>query len=148
MKTYANILVPVGALLAGLLTLNAEENRIIGGPKGGKLLEKTDPQAEFFLEEDHTVTITFYDSSLKPVPAAKQSVTVIAEAKSGKATVEFERKGNVLTSKSKLPDGDGYNVVVQFRQTPDAKPQNFRIRLDTHICGGCKRAEYACTCGH
>ena len=43
---------------------------------------------------------------------------------------------------------DGYNLVVQFKQTADAKPQNFRFKLDLHTCGGCKRAEYACTCGH
>jgi len=54
----------------------------------------------------------------------------------------------VLVSKTKLPDGDGYNVVVQFKQAAAAKPQNFRFKLETHTCGGCKRAEYACTCDH
>jgi hypothetical protein len=52
----------------------------------------------------------------------------------------------VLVSKTKLPEGDGYNLVVQFRPSADAKPQNLRFKLDTHICGGCKRAEYACNC--
>jgi hypothetical protein len=28
----------------------------------------------------------------------------------------------------------------------DAKPKNFRFKLDTSICAGCKLAEYACTC--
>ena len=148
MKSYKRIFTPACALLAGLLTLHAAEKQIVAGPKGGKLLEKTDPRAEFFLEKDHTVTIAFYDAALKPVPVSTQTATVIAEAKSGKTTVEFEKKGDVLVSKSKLPEGDGYTVVVQFKQTSDAKPQNFRIRLDTHICGGCKLAEYACTCGH
>jgi hypothetical protein len=60
--------------------------------------------------------------------------------------VEFEKKGDVLVSKTKLPEGDGYNVVVQFKLTADAKPQNFRFKLETHTCGGCKRAEYSCTC--
>jgi len=73
---------------------------------------------------------------------------VIADAKSGKATVEFEKKGDVLVSKTKLPEGDGYNLVVQLKQTTDAKPQNFRFKLETHLCGECKRAEYACICGH
>jgi hypothetical protein len=41
----------------------------LGGPKGGRLLDKTEPKAEFFLEKDHTVTITFYDAALKPVSA-------------------------------------------------------------------------------
>jgi len=134
------------ALCAGLLTLDAAEKKHLGGPKGGRLLEKTDPKAELYLEKDHTATITVYDATLKPVPVSTQSVTVIADAKGGKATVEFEKKGDVLVSKTQLPEGDGYNVVVQFKQTASAKPQNFRFKLDTHICGGCKRAEYSCIC--
>ena len=62
------------------------------------------------------------------------------------ATIEFEKKGDSLVSKTKLPDGDGYNLVVQFKQTAEAKPQNFRIKYDLHVCGGCKLSEYACTC--
>ena len=135
----------LGALLGS--TLNAAE-KIAGGPKGGRLLEKTEPKAEFFVEKDHTITIAFYDAALKPIQVTGQSVTVVAEAKSGKQTIEFEKKGDVLVSKTKLPEGDGYNLIVQFRQTADATPQNFRFKLDTHICGECKRAEYACTCGH
>ena len=120
----------------------------MGGPKGGRLLEKTEPRAEFFVEKDKSVTVTFYNAGLKPVAAAAQSVTVIAETKTDKATLEFEKKGDVLVSKTKLPEGDGYNLVVQFKQSAAARPQNFRFSLDTHTCGGCQRAEYACTCGH
>jgi hypothetical protein len=36
--------------------------------------------------------------------------------------------------------------VVQLKQSGDAKPQNFRFKLDTSVCGGCKLPEYACTC--
>ena len=74
--------------------------------------------------------------------------TAIAHAKSGKSTLQFEKKGDSLVSKTKLPDGDGYNIVVQFRQTAEARPLNLRFKLDMHICGGCKRAEYGCTCDH
>jgi len=126
--------------------LTAADKKHLAGPKGGRLLEKTEPKAEFYLEKDHSVTITFYDAELKPVPVTVQSVTVIADAKGGKATVEFEKKGDALVSKTKLPEGDGYNVVVQFKQTADAKPQNFRFKLETHACATCKRAEYACIC--
>jgi hypothetical protein len=146
MKNSIKLLALIGALGAGLLSLNAADNKDLAGPKGGRLLEKTEPKAEFFLEKDHAVTITFYDAALKPVPAGSHVVTVIADSKSGKTAVEFEKKGDVLVSKTKLPEGDGYNVVVQLKQTADAKPQNFRFKLDQHICGGCKRVEYACTC--
>ena len=65
-----------------------------------------------------------------------------------KATLTFEKKGDVLVSKTKLPAGEGYNLVVHFKQTVTAKPQNFRLKLDLATCGECKRPEYACTCGH
>lgn len=146
MKT--NLILLAGVLCAGLLTAGAAEKKIEGGPKGGRILAATTPKAEFFVEKNRTVTIAFYDAMLKPVSASAQAVTVIADAKSGKTTLEFEKKGDVLASKSKLPEGDGYNVVVQFKQSADAKPQNFRFRLDLHNCGGCQRQEYACTCGH
>ena len=117
-------------------------------PKGGRLLDKTEPHAEFVVEKDRTLTINFYSDEMKPVAATTQSVTVIADAKSGKATLQFEKKGDVLVSKTKLPEGEGYNVVVQFKQTAEAKPVNLRFKLDMAICGECKRAEYACVCDH
>src|SRR4249920_3384377 len=100
MKTSAKILLLAGVLCAGILSLPAAAQKKIGGPKGGRLLEKTEPRAEFFLEKDQTVTITFYDAALKAVPAGSQAVTVIAEVKDTKSTVEFEKKGDVLVSKT------------------------------------------------
>jgi hypothetical protein len=148
MKTSIKLLTLAGLLCAGILTLNADDKKDLVSPKGGRLLEKTEPKAEFLMENDRTVTITFYDATLKPVAVTTQSVTIIADAKGGKQTIEFEKKGEVLVSKTKLPEGDGYGLVVQLKQTADAKPQNFRFKLDTHTCGECKRAEYACSCGH
>lgn len=145
MKT--SLLTLTGVLCAGLITTLAAD-KIEGGPKGGRILEKTSPKAEFFVEQDKTISITFYDAAMKPVPAADQSVTVIADAKTGKEKMEFEKKGNALVSKTKLPAGDGYNLVVQFKEKADAKPQNFRFKLDLGTCGECKRAEYGCICGH
>jgi hypothetical protein len=128
------------------LALNAADKKRIGGPKGGRLMEGTEPKAEFVVEKDHTVTIAFYDSALKPIAATEQNVTVIADASGNKTKIEFEKKGDVLVSKTRLPSGGDYNVVVQFKQKADAKPQNFRFKLDLATCGGCKRAEYACIC--
>jgi hypothetical protein len=144
MKINVQTLVLTSLLCAAALT--AADKSHLGGPKGGRLLEKTEPKAEFFLEKDHTATITFYDAALKPLPAAQQMVTVIAETKGGKQQIQFEKKGDILVSKSKLPEGDGYNLVVQFKQDPAAKPQNHRFKLETHTCATCKRSEYACIC--
>jgi len=76
---------------------------------------------------------------------SEQSAT--AEAPSGKTKLEFAKKGDLFVSTTKLPEGEGYQVVVQAKSTPDAKTKNFRIKLQLHICGGpCGNPEYACTC--
>jgi len=148
MKTNIWLLTVAAALCAGLTAHADDKHQHLAPPKGGRPLEKTNPLAEFVVEKDRSVTINFYDAAMKPVAASTQSVTVIADAKDGKAKMEFEKKGEALVSKTKLPEGDGYNVVVQLRQTADAKPSNYRFKLDMHTCGECKRAEYACTCHH
>ena len=151
MKINLRLLTLAAALCVGLLTANAadkHEHKHLATPKGGRLLDKTKPHAEFVVEKDRSVTINFYNDEMKPIAATTQNVTVVAEAKDGKAKLEFEKKGDSLVSKTKLPAGEGYNVVVQFKQTADAKSVNLRFKLDMHTCGECKRAEYACTCGH
>jgi hypothetical protein len=146
MKTKMRNILIAAVLFACICTGGAADKMHLSGPKGGRLLEKTEPKAEFFLEKDHTATITFYDAALKPVSAVDQAVTIIVDTKAGKQKVEFEKKGDVLVSKGKLPEGDGYDLVVQLREKADAKPQNFRFKLETHECATCKRAEYACVC--
>ncbi len=151
MKTNLRLLTLAAALCVGLLTASAadkHEHKHLATPKGGRLLDKTEPHAEFVVEKDRSVTINFYTDDMKPVAVTSQNVTVVAEAKDGKAKLEFEKKGDSLVSKTKLPEGEGYNVVVQFRQTADAKPLNLRFALDLHICAECKRAEYGCICEH
>lgn len=148
MTTKSCILVMVGVLYAGLFPLNAADKKMEAGPRGGRLLEKTTPRAEFLVEKDRTISIAFYNDKLQPLPADSQVATVIAEAKSGKARIELNRKDGRLVSQTPLPEGDGYTVVVMLKTREDAKPQNLRFKLDLHECGGCKRQEYACTCVH
>ena len=152
MKTNLRILTLAVALCASLalpaIAQDKHDHAHKAPPKGGRLLDKTEPHAEFVVETNRTVTINFYNHDMKAVAVTTQSVTVIADAKSGKATLEFEKKGDALVSKTKLPEGDGYNIVVQFKQTADARPLNLRFKLDLTTCGECKRAEYACFCGH
>ncbi len=133
-------LIITSLLLAG--NVNAAE-KPIPGPKGGKLL---DAQTEFFVVGDRKVVIAFYGEDMKPVAAGAQTAVVWADAKTGSVKLEMEKDGDVLVSKTSLPEGDGYNVMVQLKSAADGKPQNFRVAYDESICGTCKRAEYACIC--
>jgi len=116
------------------------------GPRKGRILEMDKQNAEFFVEKDRTISIAFYDAAGKQQPAADQVVTATAEAPGAKTKLEFEKKGDLLVSKAPLPAGEGYQVVVQAKSGAEAKPKNFRIKLELHTCKGCSNAEYACTC--
>lgn len=146
MKTRLQPLIFAAVLCFGTLALCGANKSVLGGPKGGRLLENIEPKAEFFMEKDRTVSFTFYDAAMKPIPAESQAITVIAEMHEGKVTLAFEKRGDLLVSEGKLPEGDGYNLVVQFKPAPETRPRNFRFKLETHTCGECQRAEYACTC--
>ena len=129
------------------LTLTAAE-KPAAGPKGGRLLESAPLKAEFFVTKERKVEITFYDAALKPVAPDAQVVAVTAEPAAGRTALELEKTATGFVSKTALPAGEPYRVVVQVRATPDAKPQNFRLDLNLALCGECQRAEYACTCDH
>jgi uncharacterized membrane protein len=122
------------------------DKHVKAGPRKGLVMEMTGKNAEFFVEKDRTVSIAIYDASMKQQAPSDELFTATAEAPSGKTKLEFEKKGKLLVSKTPLPAGEGYQVVVQARPSADAKPKNFRIKLETHICKGCSNPEYACTC--
>ena len=142
MKTLLNLLI-----IAALATTSAfADAKVKAGPRKGLLLDLGGKQAEFFVEKDRTISIAVYDAALKAQPASTEVITATAEAPSGKTKIEFEKKGDILVSKTKLPEGEGYQVVLQAKSTPEAKTKNFRIKLQLYICKGCGKAEYACTC--
>lgn len=142
MKT--KLLILVAGLFASAVSLQAE--KVVAGPKGGRLLESEPVRAEFFVRADRHVEVAFYDAALKPVAPAAQVVAVTAEPKEGRVKLELTKGETGFVSAAPLPAGEPYRVVVQLRATPEAKPQNFRIDVNLGHCGGCSRAEYACTC--
>lgn len=143
MKTTRSIATTFLALAVSTVALCAKP---IPGPKGGRILTTEAPHAEFFVEQDRKVVVSFYDQALQPVALSGRTVSATAEAKSGKKTLEFVDQNGALVSKTALPEGDNYTVVVQIRDTANARPKNYRVLFHDEICGECQRAEYACTC--
>lgn len=119
------------------------------GPKGGRMLPALPLQVEFHVMPDLRAEIIFYDLDLKPAAPGAATVTLIAEPAGGRSTIELEPTDTGFVSKTALPEGAPYRVVVQVRESAGARPQNFRVDLNLRECGECERAEYACTCeGH
>ena len=142
MKTLLNIL-----LIAALATTSAfADAKVKAGPRKGLLLELGGKSAEFFVEKDRTISIAVYDAAMKAQPATTEIITATAEVPSGKTKIAFEVKDGKLISTTKLPEGEGYQIVLQAKATPEAKPKNFRIKLQLHTCEKCGNPEYACIC--
>ena len=144
-------------LMAPVNQLRAEEkkpeagekpssSKVEAGPRKGRILAVGEPKAEFFVEADKTISIKFYDKENKVIAPAAQVVTATVDLKGTKTKVEFEKKGDALVSKTKVADIDGAPIVVQVKTTAEAKPQNFRFKVQLHTCKGCTNPEYACTC--
>lgn len=143
MKNIRKLIFTATALLATAVAFAAKP---IPGPKGGKIVTTQAPHVEFFVAPDRSVIVSFYDKDLKPVATGSQVVSAVAEAKTGRANLAFAAKDGALVSTSPLPEGDGYRVVLQVRDTAQARPTNYRIEYHDEVCGECKRAEYACVC--
>lgn len=141
-STLALLILASGAYAAE----EANHDKVIPGPKGGRILEVEGGHAEFFVQPDKKVSITFYDKDMKVASAGEQVVAAIAEAPAGKVKLEFEESGDSLVSTAPIPEGDGYRIVLQIKANAGAKPQNLRIEYHTEVCGKCNRAEYACIC--
>jgi len=147
MKTILSSTLAVIILTSGAFAAEGHDHdKVIPGPKGGRIAEVESGHVEFFVQPDKKVSVTFYDKDLKVQSAGEQVVTAIAEAPAGKTKLDFEKSGDSLVSTQVLPEGDGYRIVLQIKANPDAKPQNIRVEYHTEVCGKCNRAEYACIC--
>ncbi|RYG66249.1 hypothetical protein EON80_15820 [bacterium] len=144
MKNIARLI--TAALFIGLTGSALADATVKAGPRKGRILVVEPHQAEFFIEKDRTISIAFYDAAMKAQPVGVQVVTANAEAPSGKTKLEFEKKGDHLVSKTPLPEGEHYTIVLQVKAAADAKSKNFRIPLDLSVCKECSNPEYACTC--
>lgn len=147
MKFISSIAIAL-TLMVGINPTHAkhQDHKAAAGPKGGTVVEIEPLQAEFFVNAERKVEVTFYDKKMKLVPPGGQVVNVVAETTLAKTKLALAKKGDSFISNSALPEGDGYTVVLQIKTAPDAKVKNFRILYQVEICEKCKRAEYACTC--
>lgn len=146
MKTLLHSTLALILMTLGAYAEEGHGHKVIPGPKGGRVIEVEGGHAEFFVQPDKKVSVTFYDQEMKPRSIGEQVVGAVAEAPSGRTKLEFEESGDVLVTTTALPEGDGYRIVLQVKSTSAAKPQNFRIDYHTEVCGKCNRAEYACVC--
>ena len=151
MKTKANhhlLRILLTTLGLSLLPTYAHAERAVG-PRGGLLLAVEPHAVEFFVTADGHAELTFPAADGVETGAGTAEITLIAEPGTGRTTVALEPIPHGFRSTAPLPGPTPYRVVVQVRSAPGSAPRNSRLDLNLATCGGCQRAEYACTCeGH
>ena len=138
MKILLLSLFSIGALIA------AEPAKPAADVQPGRRLEAPGLRAQFVIQSDRKATVTFADAAGKPVPKGDRTVVVKVDGKD----VVLEPQPNGFITKDPLQAKEPAPIVVQIRASADAKTTNFRLTLNTSLCGECKRQEYGCTCAH
>ena len=138
MKTLLLSLFSIGVLVA------ADPAKSVADVQPGRRLEAPGLRAQFVIQSDRKATVTFADAAGKPVPKGDRTVVVKVDGKD----VILEPQPNGFITKDPLQAKEPAPIVVQIRASAVAKPTNFRLTLNTALCGECKRQEYGCTCAH
>lgn len=122
----------------------AEPAKPAAAAQPGRRLEAPGIRADFLIRPDRKATVTIVDTAGKPVLRGEHTVILKVDGKD----VALEPEPNGFITKEPLTAKEPAPIIVQLRATADAKPANFRLTLDTSLCGECKRPEYGCTCVH
>ena len=138
MKILLLSLFSIGALVA------AEPAKPAADVQPGRRLEAPGLRAQFVIQSDRKASVSFVDEAGKPVARGERTVIVKVDGKD----IALEPQPNGFITKDPLQAKEPAPIVVQIRTSAVAKPTNFRLTLNTSLCGECKRQEYGCTCAH
>lgn len=138
MKILILSLFSIGVLVA------AEPAKSVADVQPGRRLEAPGLRAQFVIQPDRKASVSFVDEAGKPVTRGERTVIVKVDGKD----IALEPQPNGFITKDPLQAKEPAPIVVQIRASAVAKPTNFRLTLNTSLCGECKRQEYGCTCAH
>ncbi len=115
------------------------------GPNGGRILEfsKDETMHGEVTVKDGKFQIALLDKAMKPVKLAAQTLTA-SGGPSGKAEkLAVEKSGDsfvVPTVKA------GEWLILQYKDSANAKAVTARLQYDTAMCEKCKAEEWICKC--
>jgi hypothetical protein len=116
------------------------------GPDGGRILDfsKDETMHGEILVKDGKFHINLLDQDMKPVKVDKQSLTATGgtREKPVKLAVEKSETGFNLP----LVEEDQW-LILQYKETSDAKAVTARLHYETKTCEECSKPEWLCECG-
>ncbi len=138
-------------LITALLALVATATAAFGhsavpiGPNGGRLVplgEGNSLNAEIVLKDGKFVIGLYDEKTKKEIPVTKETLALTHKEKKAKLSPEL-KDGKWTVAK---PEGDDFWLIMQFKETAEAKAKNARLHYDAGICSGCKKGEWLCSC--
>jgi hypothetical protein len=115
------------------------------GPNGGRILEfsKNESMHGEVTVKEGKFHVAVLDKDMKPVKMEKQSLTATSgtREKPEKLAVEKDATGFIVPLVK-----EKQWLILQYRETSDAKPITARFEYETKPCGECKKPEWLCAC--
>lgn len=132
-------------LLSFITTLSFAHEGVELGPNGGRILEFSKDETmhgELTVKGDK-FHIAVLDKDMKPVTINEQTLTAVTgdRAAPQKLTVEKNAKGFVIPVVKA-----GEWLILQYKNTTEAKAITARLEYNTAICEECSNAEWLCKC--
>ena len=116
------------------------------GPNKGRILELSENETMHaeVTEKDGKLHLALLDKDMKPVVIAAQEITATAGTREApeKLAIEKSDKGFVMPAP---PAGQW--IIVQYKESSEAKAVIARLHYNTNVCDPCKQPEWRCACG-
>jgi hypothetical protein len=115
------------------------------GPNGGRILEfsKNETMHGEVTIKGGKFHIAVLDKDMKSVKVDKQVLTATGGTREKPEKLAVEKTDNGFIVPLVKP---GQWLIVQYKETPNAKAITARFEYDTSICSKCKAEEWICKC--
>jgi hypothetical protein len=127
MKTQLTVL-----LAAVFATTALAHERITLGPNGGRVLfvdSPATPNVEFLVNKEGRAEISLLDVDRKPLAPAERTLTVTGGPRASARKLATELKDGRFVTEL-VPAGAPYAVVIQLKESADAKALTLRVNYD------------------
>lgn len=115
------------------------------GPNKGRILEFSTDETMHgeVTEKNSKLHIALLDKDMKLVKADAHSVTATAGTREQPVKMEITKDETGFTLNAPK---EGEWIILQYKETADAKPITARLHFDTGKCAPCGNPEWRCAC--
>ena len=115
------------------------------GPNGGRILEfsKNETMHGEVTVKDGKFHVALLDKDMKPVALGEQTLTASGGPTNKAEKLAVEKAGGKFVVPA-VKSGEW--LILQYKDSANAKAITARMQYDTAICSACKEPEWLCKC--